>query len=162
MATPVQKIMLPLSVCGTLFGLYTIDVMKRIIKEFLLTYCWVLTMLFFIIWVVHTVDKLNNMEFSFISVTYELAEILHIVSIIYYNVKYITHIDGILDVYKNIDYIDECFECIGIKVPYRRQQLQCVTFSVFIIFMWIMYTYFSTRKEQMQVRSVLFSEMYSA
>lgn len=133
--------MLPLSICCVVFGFCTSELKKTKLKIIVRAYCWLLTVICFASWAVFTVIKLTEMKYSFTSVTYLFLDTVRIIMLTYYRVKFLVRDDVISDVFKRIDYADKCLERIGIKVPHKRNQIECVAYSIVILLMSTIFLY---------------------
>lgn len=129
----VRKSMLPVSVCCTVFGFYTNHVRSERLQRTLVAYCWLLTVLFTTNSAAYTVSKLTTIQYNAVHVAYELLQIVHIVMLTFYRVKYCVHADTLSDVYKNIECADKSLERVGVRVSRKKERAECATFLVVVI-----------------------------
>lgn len=161
MENSIQKTMLPLSVCCVIFGFYTVDVKKTKFRRITTAYCVLVTILVFTSWTAFTVIKLQTMQYCFFNVTFLLMEIVQITMITYYSVKYIVCDNVVSEIFQNIDYADMCLERLGVKVPHKKDQVECAVYTVVTNLMCIIFAYLATGKREVQVRVDMVGELYA-
>ena len=143
--------MLLLSVLCTVFGSYTIDIKKKKIKYILVAYCLA----------VHTVIKLPEKEYCFVSVTYELAESICIIMVTSYCIRYTIDEGIVSNIYKTIDFADRSLERIGVRRSQKRKQSECAAWCVATVLMLTLFTIFPVPNAQVRRVYRLFGEVYS-
>lgn len=123
----------PLAICCSLLGFYTGGVRGKTCEWFVVIYCWLVTVLFLTNRAVLTLMRIPTMPYSFVHVTYELAQIVHIAMLTYYRIKFMTRKNVFSDIYRNIDCANVSIERVGVKVAYKREKLECVMYVALII-----------------------------
>ena len=127
-----RKAMSPLSVLCTLFGLYTVEIKRNKMKSIAAIYGWILTVLFFTSWATSTIIELSGTHYTFITVTWKLGDLVRIIVVTYYCVKYQVEKGAVYNVYNTIDCSDQHIERIEAKVSQKTQQLKCVIYRLLL------------------------------
>lgn len=162
MYNSIQKRMLPLSICTTFFGFYTIDVKNKKFKHIVTCHGWLLIGLFITYFILYTMMKLIISPFNMDLVVSILAELVRATMLAYYSVKFIVQSDVIDDVMECINYADKRLKRIGVNVPHAKEQTLCASYtvlitlyyvirSVFAIYIWLRPRSFATLREMLSL-----------
>lgn len=151
----------PLTICCSLLGFYTSDVRGKFVKRIVVIYCWLITVLFLTSRAVLLLIQLSTMRYSFIHVTYELAQILHVAMLTYYRIKFIARKNVISDIYRNIDCASVSIESVGVKVAHKREKLECAIYTALIIAVHLMHLLFIIPNEKRNHSFDILNTVYS-
>lgn len=153
--------MLLLTVCCIISGFYTGGVKKTMFKPIAIAYCWLLTVLCLTNWIFYTITVLPKIQYDFINIMYTLLEIVRVIMITYYRVRYLTGGDLISDIIRNIDYADNCLEHMCADVFHRGDQMECVAYTGVTLFTFVTFAFFAFQQKSTHGDSEMPSEFYS-
>lgn len=162
MGTSVQQTMLPLSICCCLFGFYSFDVKDKSVEYPVIAYCLSLVALYFVTWSLNAITQLHQQPFDFHTVLYQGLDLVYMIMIVHYCVKYITGKRVLRDVYNNMNRSENCLQRIGVKVSRWRDTFESVTCGVAIVSMLIIFSNDATQRPEIQRAFYLFSGRYTA
>lgn len=134
MGKSIEKTMLPLTICSTASGFYTLQIKKTNLKYIAIAYCCLLAIFFSTKIVPFTVSKFHALQFNFYTVSSVLAELVQGTMLTYYCIKFIAQAGAVTDVLARINYADRRLERIGVGAARGREQTLCAAYTILNIF----------------------------
>lgn len=138
----IKMTMLPLAICSTISGFYTLEVMTPKLRYIVIAYCCLLTALFITHFVLFAVIMLPSTQYSFGGVMQGLAQLVRLAMLTYYCVEFIVQAGDTSNILEYIDCADDCLEAVGIEAPHARERVQSTSFTVIVIFVSIVRSVF--------------------
>lgn len=131
MENNIYRSMLPLSICCLVFGFSTVQFKQTNLNKTVKVYCWLVTIFGFMSWCVSFVWKvLQDEKYNFNGILYVIVDVVRIMSLTYYRIKYNKHPNVFSDILENINFVDQNLQNAGIKVQHVRNLILCTLYTV--------------------------------
>lgn len=135
MRLSVRSALLPVSIYGAVFGFSIFRFDNRIMQKLQKIYFFIITVFTFLFKATVLLIKLYNMEVNFVSIIYLVADVASTATLANYSFKFVLSENILSSVVDNLDYVDKCFDRIGVKVCHVKENVLCwMGFSLMLLF----------------------------
>ena len=104
-------------------------------------YCFLVTVILFIIWASSFAIKLYYEPLNYVSEMFLVTDIASGVTTTYYRFKYIVEGDAFKNVLCNLGDIDKRLKSVGVDVPYVKDHITCAVFTILTVIVRVLDTY---------------------
>lgn len=124
-------------ICGFVFHISRQTMLQAVVN----VYCFVVTILYTVIWVVYLLVTLYCMDYSFNDCLCLCLGVLQSMCVTYYMIQFHRCKDANCHIFGNITYIDRLLGSLNVAVPHAQNIFECIIFIIIYYILNAIYTY---------------------